>query len=54
MKHILIVFTGEFVTKLNPLDGIFQIDHALALKNQNFKVGIIAPGLLFIRKILKK
>lgn len=54
MKHILIVFTGEFATKLNPLDGIFQIDHALALKNQNFKVGIIAPGLLSLRKILKK
>ena len=53
MKHILIIFTGEFITKLNPLDGIFQMDQALALKNNKFKVGIIAPGLLSLRRLFR-
>ena len=34
MKHVLIVFTGEFKTQIYPLGGVFQYEHALAL-NKN-------------------
>ena len=54
MKHVLIIFTGEFKTKIYPLGGIFQYEHALALKTKGIKTGIIAPGLLSLRRILKK
>ncbi len=54
MKHVLIVFTGEFKTKIYPLGGIFQYEHALVLNKNGIKTGIIAPGLLSVRRILKK
>ena len=37
MKHVLIIFTGEFKTKLSPLGGVFQLDHAIALKKRGIK-----------------
>ena len=54
MKHILIIFTGEFKTKVYPLGGVFQHEHAIALKKNGIKTGIIAPGLLSVRRLLKK
>ncbi len=54
MKHVLIIFTGEFKTKIYPLGGVFQHEHALALKKNGIKTGIIAPGLLSVRRILKR
>ena len=52
--HILIVFTGELKTKIFPLGGKFQLDHALALRKSGIKAGIIAPGLLSVRRLFKK
>ena len=54
MKHVLIVFTGEFKTKIYPLGGIFQYEHALVLNKNGIKTGIIAPGLLSVRRVFKK
>lgn len=52
--HLLIVFTGELKTSHYPLGGKFQIDHAIALKKLGYKIGIIAPGLLSVRRLFKK
>ena len=52
MKHVLIVFTGEFKTQIYPLGGVFQFEHALALNKNGIKTGVIAPGLLSVRRIL--
>ena len=54
MKHVLIIFTGEFITKFYPLGGIFQLEQAIALKKAGIKTGIIAPGLLSVRRLFKK
>ena len=52
--HLLIVFTGEFKTKVFPLGGKFQLDQAIALKKLGIKTGILAPGLLSIRRMFNK
>ena len=43
----------KFLTKENPLGGIFQLDQAKHLIENNYKVNILSAGLLFLEKIFK-
>ena len=54
MKKILIIHSDEFITKENPLGGIFQFDQAIHLSENNFKVDILSAGLFSPKKLLKK
>ena len=51
--HLLIIYTGEFKTKIFPSGGKFELDQALILKKSGIKVGILAPGHLSVRRLLK-
>ncbi len=53
MKKILIIHSDEFLTKENPLGGIFQLDQAKHLIENNYKVNILSAGLLSPRKFFK-
>jgi glycosyltransferase involved in cell wall biosynthesis len=47
--HILIIPSEHFVTKSNPLAGIFQLHQANALHKAGHKIGVISPGLIPLR-----
>ena len=53
MKKILIIHSDEFLTKENPLGGIFQLDQAKHLIENNYKVKYFICWLTLSEKIFK-
>lgn len=51
--HVLIVPSGHFITQGYPLGGIFQRHQAEALIKAGYKVGVISPGIISSRFLLK-
>jgi glycosyltransferase involved in cell wall biosynthesis len=51
--HVLIIPSEHFVTPEYPTGGIFQLDQARALRAAGHKVGVINPGVISPRFLLK-
>ena len=51
--HILIIPSENFVTKKNPLGGIFQYDQAKALSKAGHKTGVISVGFITLRHLFQ-
>ncbi len=52
--HILIIPSEHFVTKQNPLGGIFQLHQAKALSELGYKVGVLSVGYVTPRYLISK
>lgn len=52
--HILIIPPSVFLTKLQPLNGIFQLHQARALSNSGYKVGVLSVGFITPRYVFKE
>ena len=52
--HVLIVPTEHFVTARYPLGGIFQLHQARALHRAGVRVGVVAPGVITSRFLLRR
>ena len=54
MKKILIIHSDQFLTKENPLGGIFQYDQAKYLSENNYNIDILSAGLFSPKKFFQK
>ena len=54
MKKILIIHSDQFLTKENPLGGIFQYDQAKYLSENNYNIDILSAGLFSPKIFFKK
>ncbi|MCH8314438.1 MAG: glycosyltransferase [Planctomycetes bacterium] len=52
--HVLIIPSQPLLTARHPIAGIFQIHQADALQRGGFQVGVIAPGVITVRFLLRR
>ncbi|WP_417328169.1 glycosyltransferase [Halarcobacter sp.] len=52
--HVLIIPSEHFITKSQPLGGIFQYHQAKALSNANHQIGILSVGYITPRYLINK
>ena len=51
---VLLIDSFEFMTKDDKINGIFTFDQAKILKQNNFDVDILSPGLYSLKDFFKK